>query len=180
MSESTGRHKPVVLFSSLVIAVGLALIATAHSYLAFAAALMVCGFGEGLYLSVDVARAAEVLPNPEESAKDMGVLNIGNALPQSLVPITAPTLLAIGGGGNYGALFLFGGRGGSGRGQWAVHDLLFTWAEAPGPRMDMPTPRAGPSRHHGSVAGLRAARVLWRGRDRGVSTSRRGRDLLAH
>jgi hypothetical protein len=39
----------------------------------------------------------------------MGVLNIGNALPQSLVPIIAPTLLAIGGGGNYGALFLFGG-----------------------------------------------------------------------
>ncbi|MEU4267282.1 hypothetical protein [Streptomyces sp. NPDC026092] len=48
-------------------------------------------------------------PTPEESAKDMGVLNIGNALPQSLVPITAPALLAIGGGGNYGALFLFGG-----------------------------------------------------------------------
>jgi MFS family permease len=109
VSDSTGRRKPFVLFSSLVIAVGLALIATAHSYLAFAAALMVFGFGEGLYLSVDVALAAEVLPNPEESAKDMGVLNIGSALQQSLVPITAPTLLAIGGGGNYGALFLFGG-----------------------------------------------------------------------
>ncbi|MGW1501478.1 hypothetical protein ACWCQW_23375 [Streptomyces mirabilis] len=42
----------------------------------------------------------------EESAKDMGVLNIGNALPRSLVPIVAPALLAIGGGGTYGALFL--------------------------------------------------------------------------
>ncbi|MER6187588.1 hypothetical protein [Streptomyces sp. NPDC001652] len=50
-----------------------------------------------------------MLPNPEESAKDMGVLNIGNALPQSLVPIVAPAFLAIGtGGGNYSALFLFG------------------------------------------------------------------------
>ncbi|NED86054.1 MFS transporter, partial [Streptomyces sp. SID11233] len=43
------------------------------------------------------------------SAKDLGVLNIGNALPQSLVPIIAPGLLAVGGGENYGVLFLFGG-----------------------------------------------------------------------
>ncbi|MGW4986476.1 hypothetical protein ACWEQ3_02390 [Streptomyces mirabilis] len=64
--------------------------------------------GERLYLSVDTALAAAVLPNPDESAKDMGVLNIGNALPQSLVPIAAPALLATGGGRNYGALFLFG------------------------------------------------------------------------
>ncbi|MFF4465316.1 hypothetical protein ACFY13_38245 [Streptomyces mirabilis] len=49
-----------------------------------------------------MALAAAVLPDPDESAKDMGVLNIGNALPQSLVPIAAPALLATGGGGNYG------------------------------------------------------------------------------
>ncbi|MGW2019867.1 MFS transporter [Streptomyces sp. NPDC001927] len=109
LSDHSGRRKPYVLASSLVIGVGLALIAGAHSFGMFVLALVVFGFGEGLYLSVDVALAAAVLPNPEESAKDMGVLNIGNALPQSLVPIMAPALLAIGGGGNYGALFLFGG-----------------------------------------------------------------------
>ncbi|MFJ3901098.1 MFS transporter [Streptomyces sp. NPDC090025] len=109
LSDGSGRRKPYVLASSLVIGVGLALIATAHSFGMFVLALVVFGFGEGLYLSVDVALAAAVLPNPEESAKDMGVLNIGNALPQSLVPIMAPAILAIGGGGNYGALFLFGG-----------------------------------------------------------------------
>ncbi|MET9319526.1 MFS transporter [Streptomyces sp. NPDC003038] len=109
LSDRSGRRKPYVLGSSLVIAAGLALIATAHSFPVFLAALVVFGFGEGLYLSVDVALAAAVLPNPEESAKDMGVLNIGNALPQSLVPIAAPALLVIGGGGNYGALFLVGG-----------------------------------------------------------------------
>ncbi|WP_432181537.1 MFS transporter [Streptomyces sp. NBC_00063] len=110
LSDRSGRRKPYVLGSSLVIAVGLALIATAHSFPVFVTALVVFGFGEGLYLSVDVALAAAVLPDPEHTAKDMGVLNIGNALPQSLVPIVAPGLLAIGGGsGNYGALFLFGG-----------------------------------------------------------------------
>ncbi|MER5884551.1 MFS transporter [Streptomyces sp. NPDC001941] len=109
LSDRSGRRKPYVLGSSLVIAVGLVLIATAHSFGMFALALVVFGFGEGLYLSVDVALAAAVLPNPEEAAKDMGVLNIGNALPQSLVPIVAPSILAVGGGGNYGALYLFGG-----------------------------------------------------------------------
>ncbi|MER7107161.1 MFS transporter [Streptomyces sp. NPDC000229] len=109
LSDRSGRRKPYVLGSSLVIAAGLALIATAHTFPVFAAAMVVFGFGQGLYLSVDVALAAAVLPNPEESAKDMGVLNVGNAMPQSLVPVIAPVLLATGGGGNYGALFLFGG-----------------------------------------------------------------------
>ena len=117
LSDRSGRRKPYVLGSSLVMAVSLALIASAQSFGMYVAALVVFGFGEGLYLSVDMALAAAVLPNPEESAKDMGVLNIGNALPQSLVPILAPVLLAIGGsggdgggdgGGNYSALFLFG------------------------------------------------------------------------
>ncbi|WP_079178260.1 MFS transporter [Streptomyces mangrovisoli] len=110
LSDRSGRRKPYVLGASLVLAVGLLLVALAHSFSLFLVAVAVFGFGEGLYLSVDVALAAAVLPNPEESAKDMGVLNIGNALPQSLVPILAPALLAIGGGDeNYGALFLFGG-----------------------------------------------------------------------
>lgn len=108
LSDRSGRRKPYVLGSSLVMAVSLAMIAGAQSFGMYVVALAVFGFGEGLYLSVDMALAAAVLPNPEESAKDMGVLNIGNALPQSLVPIVAPALLAIGGGDNYGALFLFG------------------------------------------------------------------------
>ncbi|MGI5457963.1 MFS transporter [Streptomyces sp. CA-249302] len=108
LSDRSGRRKPYVLGSSMVMAVSLALIASAQTFGMYVVALVVFGLGEGLYLSVDMALAAAVLPNPEESAKDMGVLNIGNALPQSLVPVLAPSLLAIGGGGNYGALFLFG------------------------------------------------------------------------
>ncbi|WP_329545513.1 MFS transporter [Streptomyces sp. NBC_01356] len=109
LSDRSGRRRPYVLGASLVMAVSLAMIASAESFGMYVAALVVFGVGNGLYLSVDMALAAAVLPNPDESAKDMGVLNIGNALPQSLVPIVAPGLLAIGGGsGNYGALFLFG------------------------------------------------------------------------
>ncbi|WP_216591532.1 MFS transporter [Streptomyces brasiliscabiei] len=109
LSDRSGRRKPYVLGSSLGMAAGLALMATAHTFGTYLLAMVVFGFAEGLYLSVDMALAAAVLPDPQESAKDMGVLNIGNALPQSLVPIIAPGLLAIGGtGANYSALFLFG------------------------------------------------------------------------
>ncbi|MER6344055.1 MFS transporter [Streptomyces sp. NPDC001595] len=108
LSDRSGRRKPYVLAASLGMAAGLALIAAAQSFTLYLVAMVVFGFFEGLYLSVDMALAAAVLPDPEQSAKDMGVLNIGNALPQSLVPIAAPAFLAIGGGGNYGALFLFG------------------------------------------------------------------------
>ncbi|WP_200304585.1 MFS transporter [Streptomyces adelaidensis] len=111
LSDRSGRRKPYVLGSSLGMAVGLGLVATSQTFGMYLVAMVVFGFAKGLYLSVDMALAAAVLPNPEESAKDMGVLNIGNALPQSLVPIIAPSLLAIGAGGsggNYSALFLFG------------------------------------------------------------------------
>jgi len=54
---------------------GLGIIASAQSFGMYVVALVVFGFGEGLYLSVDMALAAAVLPNPEESAKDMGVVN---------------------------------------------------------------------------------------------------------
>ncbi|MGW5395237.1 MFS transporter [Streptomyces sp. NPDC003952] len=109
LSDASGRRKPFVLASAFVIGVGLLLIATAGTFGMFLFAVAVFGFGEGLYLAVDVALAAAVLPDPETAAKDMGVLNIANALPQSLVPMLAPFVLAIGGGGNYGALFLVGG-----------------------------------------------------------------------
>ncbi|MEU9951043.1 MFS transporter [Streptomyces sp. NPDC047939] len=110
LSDRIGRRKPFVLFAALLVGVGLAILAFAHSYSLFLVALLVFGAGQGLYMAVDLALAAAVLPDPATSAKDMGVLNVANALPQSLVPVIAPAVLAIGAGGeNYTALFLLGG-----------------------------------------------------------------------
>jgi hypothetical protein len=49
-----------------------------------------------------------VLPDPDNAAKDMGIFQIANTLPQSLAPVVAPAFLAIGAiqGGNYPALFI--------------------------------------------------------------------------
>ena len=51
-----------------------------------------------MYVAVDLALVADVLPN-KDNAKDLGVFNIASALPFSI----APTILALG-GGNYGVL----------------------------------------------------------------------------
>lgn len=109
LSDRTGQRKPFVLGAGIVIAVSLVLIAFASSFPVFLIASALFGVGEGVYLAVDLALATDVLPNPDDAAKDMGVLNIANALPQSLVPILAAPILAIGSGGsNYSLLFLLG------------------------------------------------------------------------
>lgn len=38
----------------------------------------------------------DVLPNPDNAGKDLGVFNTANALPQTLAPCLAPLLLGIG------------------------------------------------------------------------------------
>jgi MFS family permease len=109
LSDRTGRRKVFVIVSTVLAGAGLLTFAFAgvpgHLYLG--AALF--GAGLGAYFAVDLALVTDVLPNREtEAAKNMGVFNIANALPQSLAPALAPTLLAVGSGGNYTALFLVG------------------------------------------------------------------------
>ncbi|MFC8798474.1 MFS transporter [Promicromonospora sp. NPDC057138] len=109
LSDRTGRRKVFVIVSTVLAGAGLLVFAfagaPAHLYLG--AALF--GAGLGAYFAVDLALVTDVLPNREtEAAKNMGVFNIANALPQSLAPALAPALLAVGSGGNYTALFVVG------------------------------------------------------------------------
>jgi MFS family permease len=109
LSDRIGRRKPFVLGAGIVVTAALVVIAFAGSFGVFLAASLLFGLGQGAYLAVDLALATDVLPDPDDAAKDMGVLNIANALPQSLVPILAAPILAVGSGGaNYGLLFLCG------------------------------------------------------------------------
>jgi len=57
-----------------------------------------------MYMAVDLALVADVLPDKDKAAKDLGVLNIAGALPSSIAPAVAPAILAIG-GGSYSVLY---------------------------------------------------------------------------
>jgi len=70
--------------------------------------MAISGLGFGVYTAVDLALVVDVLPNQDTAAKDLGVLNFAGALPFSIAPALAPTILAVG-GGSYGALYAFAG-----------------------------------------------------------------------
>ena len=70
--------------------------------------MAVGGLGFGLYAAVDLALVADVLPNPADVAKDLGVFNIAGALPFTVAPAIAPAILAIG-DGSYSLLYAVAG-----------------------------------------------------------------------
>jgi MFS family permease len=109
LSDALQRRKAFVLAGALGYAVGLLLIAVADSYAMFLVGMAATGIGHGLYFGVDLALVTEVLPDRErDAAKDLGILNITNALPQSVAPLLAPAILVLG-GGDYAWLFVAAG-----------------------------------------------------------------------
>ncbi len=53
------------------------------------------GVAYGIYVGVDLALVVDVLPNPDDSGKDLGVFNMANALPQTVAPRIGAALLAV-------------------------------------------------------------------------------------
>jgi MFS family permease len=109
LSDALQRRKVFVIGGAIVYALGLWMVALADSYPLFLAGMAATGIGHGLYFSVDLALVTEVLPDRErDAAKDLGILNITNALPQSLAPLLGPGILALS-GGDYTWVFLAAG-----------------------------------------------------------------------
>jgi MFS family permease len=105
LSDAIGRRKIFVLVGAAVYGVGLWIIAAANSHSAFLLGMMVTGIGHGIYFAVDLALVTEVLPNRlRDAAKDLGILNVANALPQAIAPAVAPFILVLS-GGNYTWVF---------------------------------------------------------------------------
>ena len=112
ISDRLGRRKPFVVASALIFATGLLIVANATTYSQFLLAIAVIGLGQGVYFAVDLALVTQVLPDARNAAKDLGIMNLANNLPSSIVPAVAPALLAIGASAtspqNFSALFLTG------------------------------------------------------------------------
>ena len=81
LSDRLDRRKIFITVAAGLYAVGLAVIAFADSFPVFLVGMAVTGIGEGAYLAVDLALVTDVLPNPDEAAKEMAVFNVATALP---------------------------------------------------------------------------------------------------
>ncbi len=90
LSDRLGRRKLFVAVAGVVGVVGLVLIALAPSLSMVLVGEFVMGAGMGVFYAVDLALITDVLPSDQDNAKDLGVVNIAQALPQSIVPAAAP------------------------------------------------------------------------------------------
>ncbi|MFG2414844.1 MFS transporter [Streptomyces goshikiensis] len=106
-SDRSGRRKAYVIGSGLVITAATLLLAVWQAWTGAVVASLVLGVGFGVYTSVDFALLTDVLPTAEDRGRDLGVINIANALPQVLAPvIAAPVVSHLGG---YTALYALAG-----------------------------------------------------------------------
>jgi MFS family permease len=108
LSDRTGRRKVFVLTASIVYGLALFLVAVASTFNGFLVGMAISGVGFGAYMAVDLALVADVLPDNDSIAKDLGVLNIAGALPFALAPAIAPAILLLG-GGSYAVLYAAAG-----------------------------------------------------------------------
>ncbi|WP_438293169.1 MFS transporter [Streptomyces sp. HUAS TT7] len=111
-SDRTGRRKVFVVWSGLVISAATLLLAVWQTWTGAVVASLVLGVGYGVYTSVDFALLTDVLPSATDRGRDLGLINIANALPQVLAPaIAAPVVTHLGG---YGVLYALAGAIGVG------------------------------------------------------------------
>ena len=96
LSDRTGRRKVFVARRVDRLRPGDVRIAVASGFNGFLVGMAIGGLGFGVYMAVDLALVADVLPDRATAAKDLGVFNIAGALPFSVAPALAPVVLAIG------------------------------------------------------------------------------------
>ncbi|WP_296388398.1 MFS transporter [Williamsia sp.] len=102
-SDRLGRRKPFVLAAGALQGVAALVIAVAASVPTTMVAAALLGAGFGSFLGVDQALATQVLPDPEHTGKDLGIMNIAMAVPQALGPLLGAATVAVSGG--FTALF---------------------------------------------------------------------------
>jgi len=105
LSDKLQRRKIFVIGASLVIVLAFLILAFFQTWPAVELAAAVLGIGFGAYLGVDIALITQVLPSASARGKDLGVINIANALPQ--VVGSAVAALVINSFHSYTLLFVF-------------------------------------------------------------------------
>ncbi|MGA5269586.1 MFS transporter [Streptomyces lydicamycinicus] len=97
-SDRIGRRQPFVLGAGVLMTVATGLLAGWQTWPGAVCAAALLGVGFGVFTSVDFALMTQVLPAAADRGKDLGVINIANALPQVAAPVlAAPIVQHLGG-----------------------------------------------------------------------------------
>ena len=105
-SDRSQRRRRYVISAVMIMAGGELLLAWWQTAPGVLTACALFGFGYGVYLSVDQALTADVLPDPQVYGRDIGVMNAAISAPQIAAPALAAALL--GASASYHLLFAAG------------------------------------------------------------------------
>jgi len=97
-SDRTGRRRMLTVASGVVQAAAAVVIAAAPSLTTTMIAAAVLGAGYGAFSTVGLAFATDLLPYPDDHARDLGLVNVSAALGQLVGPLVGATLVALVGG----------------------------------------------------------------------------------
>lgn len=107
ISDRGGHRIALTICAALIQGIASLLIALVPSYETTMVAAALLGVGYGAYMSVGLALATDLLPFPEDSARDLGIVNVSASLGQLLGPLIGAGLVALVGG--FWLLFAVGG-----------------------------------------------------------------------
>lgn len=109
LSDKLRRRKVFIYIAASMIGIGMVIAAFAPDITVYIVGAVLLSAGSGAFNSVDLALASDVLPDKEAGGKWMSIYQISGTIATAIGPVIAPLLLAIGGGGNYTAMFIAGG-----------------------------------------------------------------------
>lgn len=95
-SDRLGRRWVFVVSGALGMAAALALMVAWPAWPGPLAGQLLFGAAHGLHATTVAAMTAEILPDRAAAGRDLGVMNMAVALPQSLAPASAAVLLGLG------------------------------------------------------------------------------------
>jgi len=107
ISDRTGKRVPFVVWSAIVQGGASIILVVAPSLTSAMIAAALLGVGYGAYMSVGLALGTDLLPYPEDHARDLGFVNVSASLGQLIGPLLGAGLVALVGG--FWLLFLVGG-----------------------------------------------------------------------
>lgn len=93
-SDRLNQRKAFILLAAGLMACGLLVFAVWPGWPGPLIGYGLYGIGFGLYTTVDAALVAQVLPSRQDTARDLGIMNLTNTLPAILAPVVA--LIALG------------------------------------------------------------------------------------
>ncbi|HVT66148.1 MAG TPA: MFS transporter [Trebonia sp.] len=107
LSDRSGRRKPFVIGSAVVMAAAAAILAASPTWNLALVAAPLLGAGFGTYWAAAPALLTQVLPAAVDRGKDVGIINMGYNLPLVVAPLAAGVVLGL--MNSYQALFALSG-----------------------------------------------------------------------